>query len=275
MATTTEKKFTTTSVFGTGDGEFTPEDFAKLTATDLSIMTGTQAATLTAEYLAALKPYNISGLIHVLKYIPSDALEGFTPATISAIPVYSLSPDIISALSIAIPSFNFTETTDIKTLSNVDIGMLSYTQLSLLTPNQAAEFTADQASGLFRLSAVSKVFSYFSQNAIKGMQPGAMYDLPISSMSAEQVQWLTENQLSALTASQVASFSKEQFLSIQPSSIAYLNIKKLPISILTLDQIQGLTIEQLSKLSPQQVNSFDSNQISALGVVQSEVVVTF
>ncbi|MEN9757916.1 MAG: hypothetical protein RL755_2103, partial [Pseudomonadota bacterium] len=32
MATTTAKKFTATSTFGSGDGEFTPDDFAKFAA---------------------------------------------------------------------------------------------------------------------------------------------------------------------------------------------------------------------------------------------------
>ena len=59
MATTPAKKFTASSTFGTGDGEFTADDFAKFQPADLALM-------------AVVLCLSITGLLLVLALVLSE-----------------------------------------------------------------------------------------------------------------------------------------------------------------------------------------------------------
>jgi hypothetical protein len=135
------KKFTASTAFGFGgDDEFTPDDFAKLTSTDLSVMSKVQAATLTSDYLAVLTIDNISGLANVLKYIPSDALVGITPSAIAVLPLASLRSDQLTALYP--DQIHFLTTNQLSKLSLNQLNSFSSDQISVFNSDQIEAFNA-------------------------------------------------------------------------------------------------------------------------------------
>jgi len=133
--TTSFKKITATSNFGSGEGEFTPEDFSKLSATELSVMSIAQTATLTPDYLAVPTIDNIPGLANVLKYIPSDALVAITPSAIAGLPPASFS-------SLTLDKVHFLTTNQLSSLSLQQLNAFSPNQVSKLNSNQMEAFNA-------------------------------------------------------------------------------------------------------------------------------------
>ena len=110
-------------------------DFAKLTASELSVMSKVQAALLTSDYLAALTKNNIPGLANVLKYIPSDALVAITPSAIAGLPPASLS-------SLTIDEVHVLTTNQLSSLTLQQLNAFSPVQVSELNSNQMDAFNA-------------------------------------------------------------------------------------------------------------------------------------
>ena len=110
-------------------------DFAKLTASELSVMSKVQATLLTSDYLAALTKNNIPGLANVLKYIPSDALVAITPSAIAGLPPASLS-------SLTIDEVHVLTTNQLSSLTLQQLNAFSPVQVSELNSNQMDAFNA-------------------------------------------------------------------------------------------------------------------------------------
>lgn len=210
------------------------EQISALSASQLSVLSTNHFSALSNEALEGLTASNITGLsatqinalssekIAVLKPSQLNALSNSQFSNLNSQTLAAISCETLNAINESISS--------VSNLTPQKIGKLTAEKFSTFTPLQISSLTATQAAVLkpTHIAALSaEQASAFSTTAIAALKPQVIRLLNLEAFDSADIAALTTQQMSHLTATNIAQLSELNAMGLTASQINVMKLKSL------------------------------------------------
>ncbi len=245
-----------------------PTTLNKLRESQLQALTATQMVSLSTAQLSALdKPQ--------LQCLSCNQFKALTPRQIADLPpaifkalvsskIACIKPQQLAALSES--QMKMLSTSQITELTGEQLQALSNTQLSVITSVQIQRLKSEQVQTLLptqvatlssdKLRVALKSLTTEQVQALTTQQIASLTSTDVSLLTPLQIQSLSAVQIAALAPELVAQFSKSQLRVLLPSQVAAMRVEQ--IALLSPKQQQALLVDQLDLLTPEQRKAFNN-----------------